>query len=203
MLKPIALRRLIFMLASLACFFAKPVNAQDRAGTLQGVVKNSSEAPLSGAFVKMKNAERRLTFMVVTQAQGSYIVNNLPTGKYVVQGIGGDYQSELSAPVEVAPGKPATVDLSLTVMRAPQLAGAWPGRLPGQQGGEAEGATRRTAPALPEGEGKKIVEAKCSTGCHDAQRTVRARYNRERWEEVILNMRLYAQGSTLAKDLSD
>lgn len=203
MLKPIALRTLIVMLASLACFFAKPVNAQDRAGTLQGVVKNSSGAPLSGAFVKMKNAERRLTFMVVTQAQGSYIVNNLPTGKYVVQGIGGDYQSELSAPVEVAPGKPATVDLSLTVMRAPQLAGAWPGRLPGQQGGEAEGATGRTAPALPEGEGKKIVEAKCSTGCHDAQRTVRARYNRERWEEVILNMRLYAQGSTLAKDLSD
>jgi virginiamycin B lyase len=56
---------------------------------------------------------------------------------------------------------------------------------------------------LPEGEGKKVVETKCATGCHDAQRTVRARFDRSRWEEVIRNMRLYAQGSTLAKDLTD
>jgi mono/diheme cytochrome c family protein len=166
------------------------------------VVKNSSGAPLAGAFVKMRNAERRLTFMVVTQAQGRYAVNTLPTGKYVLQGIGGDYQSELSAPVDVAAGRPTTLDLSLTVMRAPQLAGAWPGRLPGQQGGEAEGATGGSAPKLPDGEGKKIVETKC-VSCHDAQRTVRFRANRERWEETILNMRLYAQGSTLAKDLTD
>lgn len=189
-------------LAAIALLFPQPSQAQDRAGTLQGVVKNSSGAPLAGAYVKMNNAERRLTFMVVTQAQGSYTVNNLPSGKYVVQAIGGDYQSESSAPVEVAPGKPATVDLSLTVMRAPQLAGAWPGRLPGERGGEAEDATGRAAPALPDGEGKKVVETKC-VSCHDAQRTVRFRANRERWEETIHNMRLYAQGSTLAKDLTD
>ena len=104
--------------------------------SLQGVVKNSSGAPVSGAFVKMKNAEGRLTFMVISQAQGRYSVNSLPAGKYVVQGIGGDYQSEPSMPVEVAAGKSATVDLSLTVARAPQLPGAWPGRLPGEQVGE-------------------------------------------------------------------
>src|SRR6266511_1564328 len=91
MTMPIVLVTLaVFMLLS-----AQLLRAQDRAGTLQGVVKNSSGTPLAGAFVKMKNAERRLTFMVVTQAQGRYSVNTLPTGKYVVQGIGGDYQSEL------------------------------------------------------------------------------------------------------------
>jgi streptogramin lyase len=152
-------------------------------------------------LVKLKNAERRLTFMVATQASGRYAVNNLPTGKYVVQGIGGDYQSEPSVPVELAAGQPATLDLSLTNMRAAQLPAAWPGRQPGQRGGEAEGGGQ--APTLPEGEGKKIVETKCAVGCHDAQRVVRARGNRERWEETIRNMRLYAQGSTFAKDLTE
>lgn len=202
MLKPMTSRKILVVLAVIALLCPQLIQAQDRAGTLQGVVKNASGTPLAGAFVKMKNAERRLTFMVATQAQGRYSVNTLPTGKYVVQGIGGDYQSELSAPVDVAAGRPATVDLSLTVMRAPQLAGAWPGRLPGERGGEAEGATGRAAPALPEGEGKKVVETKC-VSCHDAQRTVRFRANRARWEETIWNMRLYAQGSTLAKDLTD
>ena len=177
--------------------------AQERAGILQGLVKNSKGAPLAGAFVKMKNAERRLTFMVSTQAQGRYAVNKLPAGKYVVQAIGGDYQSEWSAPVEVAAGRRATVDLALTTMRAAQLAPAWPGRLPGERGGEAEAAPGGAHPSLPDGEGKQIVEAKCAVGCHDAQRVLRARLNRERWQEVILNMRLYAQGSTLAKDLTD
>ncbi len=193
----------VFMLALIGAFYPELPYAQERAGILRGVVKNASGAPLAGAFVKMKNAERRLTFMVSSQAQGRYSVNTLPAGKYVVQAVGGDYQSEWSAPVEVAAGRPATLDLALTTMRAPQLAGAWPGRLPGERGGEAEAAPGGVRPSLPEGEGKQIVETKCAVGCHDAQRVLRARLNRERWQEVILNMRLYAQGSTLAKDLTD
>ncbi len=202
MFKQVNSKAVVVMLAVVALLYPHLIRAQDKAGSLQGVVKNSSGAPLSGAFVKLKNGERRLTFMVITHAQGRYTANKLPAGKYVVQVIGGDYQSEPSAPVDVAAGRPATVDLSLTVMRAPQLLPAWPGRLPGQLGGEAEAATGRASPALPDGEGKKIVEGKCLS-CHDAQRTVRARADRGRWEEIIRNMRLYAQGSTLAKDLTD
>jgi len=202
MLKQIHLQLIVVMLAIVTLAWPNWIQAQDRAGSLQGVVKNSSGTPLSGAFVKMKNAERRLTFMVITQAGCRYTVNNLPIGKYVVQAVGGDYQSEPSAPVDVAASRPASVDLSLTAMRAPPLPGAWPGRPPRQRGGEAEAATRGV-PTLPEGAGKQIAETKCAVGCHDAQRVVRARYNRGRWEEVIRNMRLYAQGSTLAKDLTD
>ena len=201
MLKPLTLRTIVIAFAAIAFFLPNLCAAQDRAGTLQGVIKDSKDVPVAGAFVKMKNAERRLTFMVISQAQGRYSVNTLPAGKYVVQAIGGDYQSDLSAPVEVVPGKSVTVDLALANTRAPQLAGAWPGRLPGELGGEAEAATR-AAPVLPEGAGKEIVEAKCATGCHDAQRIVRLQGNRSRWEEVIRTMRLYAQGSTLAKDLT-
>lgn len=194
---------IVFALALFAAIYPELPYAQERAGTLQGVVKNASGAPLVGAFVNLKNPERRLTFMVITQAQGRYSVNSLPSGKYVVQAIGGDYQSEPSASVEVAAGRTATADLMLTTMRAAQLAPAWPGRLPGERGGEAEAAAGGSSPRLPDGDGKQIAETKCAVGCHDAQRVLRARLSRQRWQEVISNMRLYAQGSTLAKDLTD
>jgi virginiamycin B lyase len=190
----------VLILAVLVVLYSHPVQAQDRTGILQGVVKDSSGAPVSGAFVKMKNAERRLTFMVISQAQGRYSVSNLPTGKYVVQAIGGEYQSEPSAQMEVTSVGPATVNLSLTAARASQLPGAWPGRLPGEQVGEGEGGG--APPGLPDGEGKQIVEAKC-VSCHDAQRIVRVQANRDRWQTIVQNMRAYAQGSTLAKPLTD
>jgi virginiamycin B lyase len=189
----------VLVLAITAMSHPRLLHAEDRAGVLQGVVKDGSGAPVSGAFVKMRNQERRLTFMVVTQAQGRYSVDKLPAGKYVVQGIGGEHQSEPSAPTDVAAGKPATVDLSLTDARAPQLLPAWPGRLPGEQVGEGEGMA---AAALPDGEGKPIIQAKCVT-CHDAQRIARVRADQARWQTILQNMRAYAQGSTAAKPLTD
>ncbi|OFV90581.1 MAG: hypothetical protein A3H28_14745 [Acidobacteria bacterium RIFCSPLOWO2_02_FULL_61_28] len=173
--------------------------AQDRAGSLQGVVKSSSGAPVSGAFVKMKNAERRLTFMVVSQAQGRYTAKNLPSGKYVVQGIGNGFQSDWSAPVDVN-GRPATLDVSLTAPQASALPNAWPGRQPGEGGGEGGGAER--PPDLPEGPGKQIALTKCSV-CHTAGRIVGFRADRERWKDTIEDMRLYMQGSTVSLNLTD
>jgi len=167
-------------------------------GRLQGEVKDSAGAPVAGAFVKMKNAERRLTFMIISQGQGRYAVDHLPAGKYVVQGVGGEWQSQPSAPVDVAAGQTATVDVALTVARAPQLPNAWPGRTPGQGGGEAAA----TAPLnLPEGAGTQLVMGKCSV-CHDAARIANARYDRARWQTVIDDMQMYAQGSDFAKPLT-
>ena len=180
--------------------FTPSAHSQDRPGSLQGVVKSATGAPVAGAFVKLKNSERRLTFMVISQPQGRFSISALPSGKYVAQAIGGEFQSELSAPMEVSAGNPAVVELILTNARAPQLPGAWPGRLPGEQVGEGgEGAPQA---ALPEGEGKTIVEAKC-VSCHDAQRITRVQANRERWQTIVQNMRVYAQGSTTAKPLTD
>jgi streptogramin lyase len=176
-------------------------SAQDAVGTVTGVIKDAAGAPVAGAFVQMKNAERRLNFMVITHEEGRYANNRLPVGKYVVQAIGGEQQSAPSAPVEVVAGKSSAVDLSLTVARAPALAPAWPGRTPGDRGEEAD-AARGAGPHLPDGEGKAIIEAKCMF-CHDAQRIVRSHGEPARWQQVIGTMRLYAQGSTLAKPLTD
>jgi virginiamycin B lyase len=181
--------------------FIEPLPAQDRSATLQGVVTDAGGTPVAGAFVKLKNSERRLTFMVISRVQGRYTVNNLPSGRYIVQAIGGEFQSEPSAPAEVTSASTASIDIALTAKRTPQLPGAWPGRLPGQQVGEG-GEGSGTSATLPEGEGKQIIEAKCVT-CHDTQRIMRVQANSERWQAIVQNMRVYAQGSTAAKALSD
>jgi virginiamycin B lyase len=171
------------------------------AGTLTGVITDAAGAPVAGAFVQMKNAERRLNFMVISQEQGRFTNARLPAGKYVVQAIGGERQSAPSSVVEVAAGKSESVNLALTVERAAPLPPAWPGRSPGERGAEAAAATGGAGPRLAEGDGKAIIEAKCMT-CHDAQRIVRSRGNEARWQQTLRTMTSYAQGSTIAKPLT-
>ena len=49
--------------SAILCAGALP--AADNGGSIQGIVKNASGEPVSGAFVKLKNPDRRLTFMVI------------------------------------------------------------------------------------------------------------------------------------------
>src|SRR3954451_12484509 len=86
-------------------------SAQGTVGTLTGVITDAAGSAVAGAFVQMRNAERRLNFMVITQEQGKYSIDRLPPGKYVAQAIGGEYQSAPSNPIEVATGKASSVDL--------------------------------------------------------------------------------------------
>ena len=50
---------------------------------MQGVVSDASGQPVAGAFVKLKNDERRLTFMVISQGQGRFEARS-PDGKQVL-----------------------------------------------------------------------------------------------------------------------
>ena len=76
---------------------------------------------------------------------------------------------------------------------------AWPGRPPGQGGGEAAG----TVPLkLPDGNGKQLVTGKC-TACHDAARIANARYDRAHWLDIIDDMQDYARGSEIARELTN
>ena len=91
MLKP------CFAALALAATVCSVASAQDAVGTLTGVITDAAGAPVAGAFVQMKNAERRLNFMVITQEQGKFTNARLPAGKYVVQAIGGERQSAPSS----------------------------------------------------------------------------------------------------------
>jgi len=191
--------KLCFTASALAVSVLCPASGwAQEVGSLTGVIKDAGGAGVAGAFVQMRNAERRLNFMVISHEDGKYSTDRLPPGKYVVQAIGGEQQSAPSAPVEVAVGKSASADLALTVARAPALPPAWPGRTPGERGEEAAAG----AANLPEGAGKAIIQAKCNF-CHDSQRIVRSRGAPARWQQVIDTMKAYAQGSTLATPITD
>jgi virginiamycin B lyase len=193
-------RAVLLMLAAAVMFWSLPLRAQ-LTGSVRGVVKDASGKPLAGAFVKLKNADRRLTFMVVSQDQGRYTAKNLPPGKYVVQGVGNGFQSNWSAPLDVGDKAPSTLDVALTAPQPPHLPNAWPGRQPGQGGGEGGGGGG-AQPSFPDGAGKQIVLTKCSV-CHGTQQIATFQGDRQRWHDIIEDMRLYMAGSTLTVGLTD
>ncbi|OFW43612.1 MAG: hypothetical protein A3J28_09660 [Acidobacteria bacterium RIFCSPLOWO2_12_FULL_60_22] len=169
----------IVTMGVLAC--TESLRAADDRGTVEGVVKSSAGRPLPGAFVKLKNAQRRLTFLVITQEQGRYTAADLPPGTYTAQAVGNGFESSWSAPVEVAAGKVAKLDLSLTNKMGPIMPASWPGRVP---------EAAKVNMSLPEGAGKQIVSTRC-TGCHDLDDhpVLRTRATRNRWQNTVNSMR--------------
>jgi virginiamycin B lyase len=171
----------VVIAAAVVLAFSQFAGAKENNSTLQGVVKDSSGKPVTGAFVKLRNKERHLTFLVIAQAQGQYSASNLPAGQYVVQGIGGGYQSNVSAPVDVAEGKTAKLDLSLATKQGPMLPRAWPMKTP-------EALMVTLSKDLPEGDGKKLVAARCTT-CHNTERFIGFHMPRDRWAFTVRRMR--------------
>lgn len=163
---------------------AQFARAADERGSVQGTVNNASGQPVTGAFVKLKNADRRLTFLVISQDQGRFQANGLPAGQYVVQGVGGNFQSNLSGPVTVTSAGTARVDLALTAARGPMLPPAWPQRIPEAQADKAS----KDFKDLPAGDGKDMVAEKC-TPCHDVQRILVKRSDRDDWAHTVARMK--------------
>jgi streptogramin lyase len=171
----------VIFAAALLFLCGQFANAAENSSTVEGVVQDASGKPVTGAFVKLKNNERHLEFMVISQAQGRYSVSNLPAGQYVVQGVGGGYQSGVSAPLDVAEGKTAKLDLSLAAKRGDALPRAWPMKTP-----EAQMVT--VSKDLPDGEGKGLVATRCVV-CHDTERFVGFHMPRDRWAFTVRRMR--------------
>jgi hypothetical protein len=193
-------RQMIAVIAAFAPFAGVHLTqAADFVGSVQGVVKTSSGQALPGAYVKLFNPERRLTFMVISQDQGRYTVNNLPPGNYTVQGIGNGFQSEPTA-VTLTADKPAAADVSLTDAQGDVIANGWirsPGRVAGN-----ELDHELQPPNLPEGAGKEIVEAKCGQ-CHFLHRLTQMRWTHDNWEQKITWMRERIHEKRGAVDLTD
>jgi virginiamycin B lyase len=174
-------RRLAAAVAAAFLMCANAALAQSDRGAVQGVVNDASGKPVVGAFVKLKNAERRLTFMVISQDNGQFTANGLPAGQYTAQGVGGNFQSDVSAPLTVAAAGSAKIDLALNKARGPMLPPAWPQRIP-------EAQIPGVSTELPAGDGKDLVDARCTT-CHDLVRVVVKRSDHDDWDHTVARMR--------------
>jgi streptogramin lyase/mono/diheme cytochrome c family protein len=178
---------------------AQSVASAQNNGTVTGVVNDASGQPVAGAFVKLKNDERRLTFMVVSKERGQFEAKDLPPGTYRAQGVGGNFQSGWFDNVRVtgSAGGDAKVGLSLNQQRGPDLAPAWPHRLP-----EADVLKASKDPNdLPEGEGKALVAQHCNS-CHNLVRIVVNRSDKDHWSHTVTRMRTRMVTANMT-DLSD
>ena len=105
----------------------------------------------------------------------------MPAGKYTLQGVGAEFQSDVTAPVDVAAGKSASQNLALAKPRGPLLPPAWPSRVP-----EAE--QDKVSKIYPPGEAHDLVETKCGL-CHNNARIVVFRPDRGQWAHTVTRMR--------------
>jgi outer membrane receptor protein involved in Fe transport len=75
-----------FFLISLICLaFAHSSAAQSPTGTLSGIVTDPTEAAIAGAEVIVVNDATHAQFVTKSNAEGIYVVPNLPPGSYRVQ----------------------------------------------------------------------------------------------------------------------
>ena len=157
--------------------------AQER-GSIQGVINDAYGKPVAGAFVKLKNDERRLTFMVVSREQGQFEAKDLPPGQYRVQGVAGGNPERLVRQSERRGGRQdAKVGLALDQQRGPMLAPAWPQRIPEAAGRKASRRrTCRQATARSWSPRSATPATTCSASSSSAP-------NRDHWAHTVARMR--------------
>src|ERR1700686_3887474 len=117
--------------------------------TILGVVKDPAGAPFRGAFVHAQNVQSKITVNVMSDNQGRYRIQNLPSGEYQIRVTATGYKAEPRSGVKLAAGASSSFDLELQ-----QGAARWADL------SLYQGKTLRRA-----GKGKEILTGNCFA-CH-------------------------------------
>lgn len=158
-------------LLSMLAIIAQPLHA----GILSGMVEDVSGRPAAGAFVKVKSADSRVIFMVVSGPDGRYETPDLPPGAYSAQAFGPAHQGGPAGPIAVD-AHAASLDVT---MSAPRKVYPPP---------KKEYTEEEFAAMMPGGEGKDLLLAKC-TVCHSAGHFVSRRKTPKDWRDTAVKMR--------------
>lgn len=141
--------------------------------TVAGTVKGPDGAPFQGAFVEAQNTKSKITFIVLSDSQGRYRIDKLPTGNYRVQVRAVGYCTDPRDGVNLTADQNASVDLTLqkgvvrwndiSIYQAKQL---WPA-----------------------GKGKDLIFGHCSI-CHGFQsRIASVTRDADGWKDRVAYMR--------------
>ncbi|MBS1795520.1 MAG: TonB-dependent receptor [Acidobacteria bacterium] len=103
--------RHIFSIAALVCVLAFAAAAQDRFGSVEGVVKDAAGAVVPGATVKLEgNAFNRTA---TANEEGFYRVLGVPPGDYTVTVTANNFSPSEPTPATIVLGRATTVDFAL------------------------------------------------------------------------------------------
>ena len=94
---------------------APVTGAQTTTATVQGVVRDTSEAVLPGAAITVRSPDTGLTRTAITQADGRFYVASLPVGQYNVTAELTGFQRQIQSGVRLEVGQEATLDFTLAV----------------------------------------------------------------------------------------
>lgn len=105
------------ILFSMLLVFAGIANGQQTSGTIEGTVKDAKGAVVPGASVTVSGTNVGFTQTVITNGDGVYRINRIPTGTYkiTVGAISGF--SETTANAQVVIEKTTTADVTLGIER--------------------------------------------------------------------------------------
>lgn len=84
-----------------------------RSATLTGTVKGVDGAPFQGAFVEAQNTKTKINVIVLTDSQGHYRIEKLPTGQYRVQIRAVGFRAEAKTGVNLSADQNASFDFAL------------------------------------------------------------------------------------------
>src|SRR5579863_6272038 len=87
--------------------------AAAHAATISGTVKGPDGAPFKGAFVSAQNTKTKITVNVLSHRDGSYRVEDLPAGEYVLRIRAVGYQADPRTGVALTASQSASLDWAL------------------------------------------------------------------------------------------
>jgi len=109
-------RMLVLVSLAFSCAAClSPLEAQQVVGAITGTVKDATGAAVPDAVVKAVNIATNLTVSDKTQANGSYLIGNLPAGTYQLTITKSGFATETHTQVLVNSDRTTTVDASLKV----------------------------------------------------------------------------------------
>jgi hypothetical protein len=153
-------------------FLASVANGASE-GTISGTVRDPAGAPFKGAFVRVRDDKRRISYSVLSDKSGHFQARNIPAGEYTVRATALGFDSELRNSVNVTVGRDVSADFALKKKEI-----SW-SDLTVYQG--------RTL--LPDGKGKDVLFAQC-VSCHGFQtRMAGHRLSRQGWTQSVAYMR--------------
>jgi hypothetical protein len=139
-------------LAALAWILAVPVLAQSGTSTISGVVRDSTDAPLPGATVKVVNEDTGVAIETVANAEGLYRVPALVPGHYRVEINLEGFDVAVRRPITLEVSQTLAVDAVLSVGKQSEtvnVSSETPLVIESQSSNITQTVTRQMLEALP------------------------------------------------------